>query len=104
MDSQELITKVTQTLQRDDGSQAKIVVQQGFGLGLTSSISVYVLHRKTDHDPWLLCSDKPHPDWRTMSVENYNRYGRSEMLRVVSPGEILKLTNAIGKPMGFFDQ
>ncbi|NZC39049.1 hypothetical protein H0O94_18665, partial [Escherichia coli] len=43
MHSQDPITKLTQTLQRDDGSQVRIVAQRGYGSGLTASLDVYVL-------------------------------------------------------------
>lgn len=44
MHSQDPITKLTQTLQRDDGSQVRIVAQRGYGSGLTASLDVYVRH------------------------------------------------------------
>lgn len=89
------ITKLTQILDRPDGSQARIVAQVYFGAGLHRSVGVYV-HRRDDPDsPWKLCSDQPHPDWRQMSVEDYKRRGRSEMLRTVTTGEILKLSHAL---------
>lgn len=99
MDTQELITKVTKIIPRQDGSEVRIVVEQMIGLGLHTSIGVYVHRRETTAHPWVLCSDRPHPDWRGMSVDEYNIHGRSEMLQLVSPGEILKLTSMIGKPM-----
>jgi hypothetical protein len=34
-----------------------------------------------------------------MAVDDYIMHGRSEILQSVSPGEILKLTSMIGKPM-----
>ena len=98
METEPLITKVTQVIQREDGSEVRIIAQACFGLGLTRSIDVYVHHRESpDHD-WKLCSDRPHPDWREMSVDDYIKHGRSEMLQMVSPGEILKATSEIGKP------
>lgn len=99
MDSQELITKVTKIIPRDDGSEIRIVVEQMLGLGLNNSIGVYVHRRERPCHPWVLLSDRPHPDWRGMAVDDYMMHGRSEMLQSVSPGEILKLTSMIGKPM-----
>lgn len=55
MESEQLITKITQTLKRPDGSEVRIVVQQSFGLGLTPSLGVYVLRRPTTVDNWQLC-------------------------------------------------
>ena len=92
-------TQITQTLKRKDGSEVRIIAQAFFGRGLTLSIGVDVYRRENPQHNWKLCSDRPHPNWREMSVEEYTRHGRSEMLQAVSPGEILRMTNAIGKPM-----
>jgi len=99
----ETITKVTQIIQRDDGSEAKIVAQACFGLGLARSVDVCVHTRESPEHDWKLCNDRPHPSWLKMSVDDYIKHGRSEMLQAVSPGEILSATNAIGKPMNYFD-
>lgn len=99
METEPLISKVTQVIQRENGSEGTIVAQACFGLGLTRSIDVYVLHRESPDQDWVLLSNKLHPDWRAMSVADYMKHGRSEMLQSVSPGEILKLTGMIGKPM-----
>jgi hypothetical protein len=95
----DLITTVTQVIPRQDGSEVRIVVEQMTGIGLNSSIGVYVHRRESPDQHWVLLSDKPHPDWRAMSVADYMKHGRSKMLQSVSPGEILKLTSMIGKPM-----
>lgn len=89
------MAKYEQVLKRDDGSEAKIVAQACFGLGLTCSIDVYVHRRDNPDQPWRLTSDSPHPDWRQMSVDDYIKHGRSEMLQTVSIGEILKATQAV---------
>jgi len=89
------ITKITQILDRPDGSQARIVAQVFFGAGLHRSVGVYVHRRDNPDSPWQLCSDQPHPDWKQMSVEDYKTRGRSEMLRTVTTGEILKLSHAL---------
>lgn len=94
MKTAELATKVTQILPRADGSQVRIVVEVG--------ARTYVHRRESpDHD-WVLCSDQPHPHWRAMSVDEYIKRGRSEMLRTVSHGEIFKVANMLGKPMSQF--
>ncbi|WP_241178953.1 hypothetical protein [Enterobacter asburiae] len=82
----------------------KITAQAAFGAGLTRSIDVYVLRRDNADSNWQGCSNRPKAGWRNMSVDEYIREGRSEMLKAVTPGEILKLTNAIGKPMSCLDQ
>ncbi len=97
--AKELITKITLIIQREDGSEARIVAQAVFGAGLTRSIDIYVHHRKSPENKWRLCSDRPHPDWRTMSIDDYLCHGRSQMLQVVSLGEILKASSAISKPI-----
>lgn len=100
----EPITKISQTLQRADGSEARIVAQACFGAGLQQSIDVYVHRRESPDHEWVLCSDSPHKDWRDMSVDEYIKHGRSEVLQTVSPGEIMKVASAIGKPKSQFDQ
>lgn len=87
--------EVHQVIQRTDGSEVRIVAQEFFGEGLTRSVGAYVLHRPSPQHAWVVASDRPHPDWRTMSVQEYNRHGRSEMLRKATPGEILKVIQAL---------
>lgn len=99
MKTEGLATKVTQTLKRDDGSEVRIVAQAYFGAGLTRSIGVHVHRRESPQHAWKLCSDRPHPNWRAMSVDVYVKHGRSEMLQAVSYSEILRATSAIGKPL-----
>ncbi|WP_236748869.1 hypothetical protein [Acidovorax carolinensis] len=94
------ITKVTQYIQRDDGSEVRIVAQV-FGAILASqpSIGVHVHRRAGPDQDWVLCSDQPHPDWRSMSVSDYAKHGRSELLRTVSTGELLRAFSLLGAPM-----
>lgn len=99
MNSPELISKVTQVLQRPDGSEAKIVATAMFGTGLHRSVDVYVLRRESPEHDWSLCDNRPHPDYLTMSVDEYIKRGRSEMLRTVTTGEILKISSLIGQPV-----
>ena len=101
---EELITRISQVIKRKDGSEVKITAQAAFGAVLTRSIDVYVLRRDNADSNWQGCSNRPKAGWRNMSVDEYIREGRSEMLKAVTPGEILKLTNAIGKPMSCLDQ
>lgn len=90
--------QVIQTIQREDGSQVRIVATPMTGAGLHISVDVYVLHRQREEDPWKLASDKPHPDWRTMSVSDYIKHGRSEVLQLVSPGQLLKAAQMARRP------
>lgn len=102
MEQEDIITKFTVEITRDNGSQARITATR-MGAPLHTSVDVYV-HRRdsTDHE-WTLCSNRPHPDWRTMPVDDYIKFGRSEQLKTVSHGEILKTINMIGKPMSAAD-
>lgn len=93
-----LVTKYTQILERGDGSEVKIVAQAYFGAGLHMSVGVDVFRRERGEAQWVLCSSAPHPDWRQMSVDEYVRRGRSEVLRTVTHGEIFKASSMIGKP------
>ena len=102
METAELVTKISKTLKRADGSEVKIVAEAFFGRGLARSIGVYVHRRVSPEHDWVLCSDRPHPDWKTMSRDDYIHHGRSEMLQMVSHGEILKAASAIGKPLSCF--
>lgn len=98
----DLITKFTRIIPRPDGSEVRIVAQAYFGAGLHRSVGVDVFRRASPGHDWALCSDRPHPDWRSMSVDEYSRRGRSEMLQAASPGEILSVASAIGRPMNQF--
>lgn len=99
MQEQELVTKAEQLIQRKDGSQAKIVATAMFGTGLHMSVDVFVLRRDSADQDWQLCNDRPHPDFKTMTREDYVKFGRSEMLRTVTAGELLKVTGMIGQPL-----
>lgn len=100
--TEELATKVTQTFLRDDGAEVKIVATAYFGRGDHQSIGVDVFRRPDPDATFELCNDRPHPDWRTMSVDEYRQRGRSEKLQAASPAEILSVVSLIGKPISFF--
>lgn len=97
-----LVTKSTLVLQRDDGSEARIVATAFFGSGLHRSVDVYVHRRRNSKAQWELCSNTPHPNWRTMSVAEYIEHGRSPMLCAVTPGEILRAVSIVGQPIQDF--
>lgn len=99
MEQQQLITKVTRVFDREDGSQARIIAEQFTGLGLNHSVNVMVHFRSSGTSIWKLCNDRPHSNWKEMSVEEYCRSGRSEMLQTVTPAEILKVSSMIGPPL-----
>lgn len=89
------MAKVEHLIQRADGSEVKIVAEAFYGSGLTLSIGTYVLRRDNPDQNWQLTSDRPHPDWKKMPRADYVKFGRSEMLRTASIGEILKAGNAL---------
>ena len=88
--------RLEETIQRIDGSEVRIVAYACYSAaGLSLSIGVHVHRRETPSHEWRLMSDRPHPDWRKMSVDEYVKNGRPEMLQVASHGEILKVTSAL---------
>lgn len=97
-----LAGKVTRILPRADGSEVKIVATDMSNPGGKRSVDVTVFRRATPEQPWEYCSDRPHPDWRTMSVDEYVKRGRSPMLQAVTHGEILVTASLVGKPMSAF--
>ena len=83
---------VTTIIDRADQSQVKIVAQEMFSAaGLHRSVDVCVYHRQMGADNWVLCSSTPKPGWMEMSVDDYVKNGRSDMLRAASPIEIMKV-------------
>lgn len=84
-----------QILQRQDGSEVRLLAQAYFGRGLHCSIGVDVFHRASPGNAWQLTSDRPHPDWLAMSVDEYVKRGRCEKFQVASIGEILKASNTL---------
>lgn len=86
---------VTQIIQRATGEEVRITAEKCFGRGLALSINVYVHRRASPESQWMLTNDRLHPDWRQMSVDEYIKRGRSEMLQTVSHAEILKVTSAL---------
>jgi len=86
--------RVVRHIQQGDGSEVRITATAMYGAGLTRSVDVYVHRRDSSDQSWKLCNNRPHPNWREMSVDEYIKHGRSEMLRVVSHGEILKTITA----------
>ena len=104
MDKTDLVTKVNRTFQRADGSEVRLVAETMYGAGLHPSTNLYGLRRESPDRPWVLLNDRPHPDWKSMSVDEYKTKGRSELLRAVSHGEILKLVSCLGRPMSEFAQ
>lgn len=76
-------------------SEVRIVVEEFWGLGLSRSLDVRVHRRESAEHEWQLTSNRPHPKWREMSVDEYVARGRSEQLRTVSWGEIMKVAKEL---------
>ena len=92
------VAKVTRLLLRPDGSEVKIVASCEM-VDPISGVEYYVLRRSSPRDSWKLCSNTPHPRWLEMPDEEYIKYGRSEMLRTVTIGELLKAGSLLGKSL-----
>jgi hypothetical protein len=95
----DIVTKYTVTHPRKDGSEVRIVAEGCYGPSFQLFVGVYVLRRESQNHDWKLCSKEPQPGWREMSVDEYVKHGRSEMLQAASHGEILAAASVIGKPM-----
>lgn len=93
-----LITKVTRFFERGDGSVVRIVAYRtGYASGLQTDYYVHV--KKDPFSEWRLCSDRPLPGWKTMPLSDYEKFGRAEVFRVLTHGEIFGTLEAIGKPL-----
>lgn len=66
------------------------------------SYEVQALMLQTEDHLRTLCNDRPAAGWREMSVDQYIREGRSEVLRTVTHGEIFRAASFLGKPMTEF--
>jgi hypothetical protein len=95
-----MMAKLENLIQRPDGSEVKIVAQACFGLDQKFSADVFVLGRDSANHDWRVLSDRPHPDWRRMSVDEYIKRGRSEVLQAVTHGQILKTAQALRTSLG----
>lgn len=89
---------ISKVLQREDGSEVKIVATEFFGSGLTRSVGVDVFRRPNKEANWVLCNDRPAEGWKQMPRDQYIKEGRSEVLRYTSHGEILKVVNMLTPP------
>lgn len=91
------ITKVTQTFQRADGSEARITATQDAIFG--GKPHILVERRGGPDELWRECSTLPHPDWREMSVDEYKQRGRPEHLQTVTFAEMVKTTALLGRDL-----
>lgn len=96
-ETQNPITKVTQTFQRADGSEARITATQDAIFG--GKTHILVERRDGPDELWCACSTLPHPDWREMSVDEYQQRGRPEHLQTVTFAEMVKTTALLGRDL-----
>lgn len=90
------MARIERIISKSDGSEVKIVARESFDINRNRSFDVYALKRSSPEAPWQGISDRPAPDWRTMSVEEYKTSGRSELLQVVGQAQILKTISLLG--------
>ncbi|HBP1341810.1 TPA: hypothetical protein L5T32_004153 [Pseudomonas aeruginosa] len=95
--AQNPITRVTQTFQRADGSEARITASLDAIFGGKPHITVE--RRGGPEEPWRECSTLPHPDWRSMSVDEYQQRGRPEHLQTVTFAELVKTSALLGRDL-----
>ena len=91
------VTSVTCHIVREDGSEVKIRVAKSVNVIGNDSFWVDVYHKSDTGGDWRLCGDRPHINWRSMSVDDYLKKGRPECFNYVSHGEVLKTISMIGK-------
>jgi len=94
------MVKLERLLPQADGTEVKLVGQTMYGSGLTLSVDVFALHRESANQPWRKLNDLPHPDWRSMSVDEYQKRGRSEMLKRIGHGPILAMSQEVRRREG----
>lgn len=92
------ITKVTQIFQRADGSEARITASMD-ALLPDRTRHIRVDRRGGPDEPWKECSTLPHPDWLSMSVDEYKQHGRPEHLQTVTFAEMVKTSALLGRDL-----
>lgn len=94
---------LSQILTRQDGSQVKLMGRMSGGLFCKANPDVWALFRQDQSCDWVLLSKEPHPDWRTMPVDEYAKSGRSEFMQKVSFGELIKFKQMFYIPINELD-
>lgn len=80
-------------IQNKDGSEVKIVCQLITNICQKFSIDSFVLVRDSSNDPWRVCrTDDAKTVKECGSVENYTKFGRSELWTRIRPHQLLKAT------------
>lgn len=78
---------------RPNGSQTRVVAELSSGPNGEAYFFNYAFYRRSEKASWQACHGSRDPRWKSMPRPDYVKFGRSEMLQVATPGEILK-TNA----------
>lgn len=102
---QDPITKVTHVMRDEDGTEFRIVGELCIGFN-EANVDYYIHRRANAEQRWELLSKDPHPDWRTMSVDDYVKHGRSPLLQALSFPKLFKLMAALkllGMPKNTLD-
>lgn len=87
------------TLTKTDGTQIRLTATMCPRLGGHGmDVDIFADARPGADQPWARVSDRPHPDWRAMSVQAYVERGRSQLLQLLgSPGQLLALSRHVHK-------
>ena len=81
--------KLEKFLTAPTGQEVRMLAQAYVGRGLDIGIGLDVFVKDTPDSEWRLCRNSPHPDWRSMSVDDYITQGRPEWLRYISHGRAI---------------
>jgi hypothetical protein len=89
------MSKVEHTIPQDNGAEHKIIAESFIDPINGRLVFFHVLTRPNPVSPWSYLSERPHPDWRSMSVAEYIKNGRSEALQAVGTGNLLKVLDML---------
>ncbi len=85
------MVKIERIITRCDGSAVKIVGEEFKNFRGHYDSFFYAFRRESPGRPWKLLSDRPHPNWRSMSVDEYVKHGRSELHQAVRHSEMISV-------------
>ncbi len=91
------MSRVEHIIPTTNGAQHKIIAESFIDPVHGRQTSFYVLSRPHPASPWTYLSERPHPDWRSMSVDEYLKNGRSEALNAVGSAEVMKALSMLEK-------
>ncbi|MEQ1977367.1 hypothetical protein [Xenorhabdus sp. SGI240] len=73
----------------------RIIATMFYGLGLSESINIDVFKKDVDDSKFILCGNRPHPEWRRMSVDEYIQRGRPEKFKYATYAEIIRVVREL---------